>query len=213
MNATFTLTSNYLSELIQRQPHELFEHSHAVASLAGDLAESIGCSRIEWERIRMGSLLHDIGKQFIPTSILEKQGKLSSTEYEHVQQHAWLGYDYLNSFTSDTILLNTVLYHHEHWDGSGYPYGLKKAQIPLGARICALADVWDALRSERCYHRAWSVCEAAEHIWSRAGTLFDPTLSHHFLNMMECRTNLEKDSIMRIPEYIREQERHTPALE
>lgn len=213
MIATSVFVLNYLGELIQRQPRELFEHSHAVASLAGDLAESIGCSRIEQERIRVGSLLHDIGKQFIPTSILEKQGKLTFTEYEHIQQHPWLGYEYLNNFTSDTILLNTVLYHHEHWDGSGYPYGLKMSQIPLGARICALSDVWDALRSERCYHHAWSVSEAAEHLWSRAGTLFDPTLAHHFLNMMERRATIDQDTLMRTPELIRDREQHTPALE
>jgi putative nucleotidyltransferase with HDIG domain len=181
------LYGTLLEELIQRQPGELRRHSQAVACMVADLAETAGCSMVERERIRTGSLLHDIGKQFIPTSIMDKKEKLSPMEFSRVQQHPWLGYAYLNSFASDPIILNTVLYHHERWNGTGYPYGLVGDQIPLGARICALADVWDALVSDRCYRSAWSLTQALELIWAGAGSLFDPDLSYQFLNMIEAQ--------------------------
>ena len=173
-----------LHELIQNQPHNLLHHSHTVARLAADLAETVECPDNERERICIGSLLHDIGKQFIPASILEKQGRLSPEEFHRIQQHPWLGYSYLNSFVVDPVILNTVLYHHERWNGTGYPYGFKGDQIPLGARICALADVWDALVSDRCYRSAWSMNQAADLIWAGAGSLFDPHLAAQFLNML-----------------------------
>ena len=93
--------------------------------------------------------MHDIGKQFISTSISDKAGSPTEAEYAEVQRHPWSGYQYLNRFVSDHNILQTVLYHHERWDGSGYPYGLKQEEIPLCARICGIADVYDALISER----------------------------------------------------------------
>jgi putative nucleotidyltransferase with HDIG domain len=181
-----------LHQLIGTQPRSLIQHSRAVACLAGDLAKVAGCNPIEQDRVRLGSLLHDIGKQFLPASILEKQGKLTDVEYQRVQQHALLGHSYLSSFVSDPTVLNTVLYHHECWNGSGYPFGLKNDQIPRGARICALADVWDALVTERCYRAAWSQSQAIEYIWVRAGSLYDPKLACLFLNMMEARDRQER---------------------
>jgi putative nucleotidyltransferase with HDIG domain len=112
-----TLPHN-LHQLIGTQPLSLIQHSRMVACLAADLARGAGCTPAEQERIRLGSLLHDIGKQFIPASILEKKGKLSEAEYHRVQHHALLGHSYLSSFVSDPTILNTVLYHHECWNGS-----------------------------------------------------------------------------------------------
>jgi len=149
------------------------------------LAEVAGCSASEREQIHIGSLLHDIGKQFIPSSILEKQDRLSSVEFSHIQQHPWSGYAYLINFVSEATILNTVLYHHERWNGTGYPYGLEQDEIPLGARICALADVWDALTSDRCYRRAWSITQAVELLWAGAGSMFDPHLTFQFLTLVE----------------------------
>jgi HD-GYP domain-containing protein (c-di-GMP phosphodiesterase class II) len=156
-----------------------------VARHAHNLSDVAGCSDREQYHIRIGCLLHDIGKQFIPNSILEKEGRLSHLEFSQIQQHPWLGYAYLNPFVSDSTILNTVLYHHERWNGTGYPYGMEGDQIPLGARICALADVWDALISNRCYRGAWSMTQAADFIWAGAGSQFDPHLTLQFLTMIE----------------------------
>ena len=174
-----------LPELIQSQPRELFQHSQSVAHLATNLAAAVGCPASEQQRIHMGSLLHDIGKQFVPASLLEKREQLSDLEFSRIQGHPWLGYTYLNSFVSDPVILNAVLYHHERWNGSGYPFGLQGEEIPLSARICALADVWDALVSDRCYRSAWSLRSAAELIWAGAGSLFDPQLALQFLTLIE----------------------------
>jgi HD-GYP domain-containing protein (c-di-GMP phosphodiesterase class II) len=178
-------THGSLHELIQFQPRDLSQHSNSAARLARDLAEAAGLSTLEQELVYLGSLLHDIGKQFIPAAILGKQGKLSSGEFSRLQQHPWLGYAYLNNFVSDPVILHTVLYHHERWNGTGYPYGLEGEQIPLGARICALADVWDALISDRCYRRAWSLDQVMDLIWTGAGSLFDPQLASQFLTVIE----------------------------
>jgi len=173
-----------LEELIRSQSVELLQHSQTVAGLSVSLAEVAGCSASEQEQIYLGSLLHDIGKQFIPSSILEKKGRLSPVEFSHMQQHPWCGYAYLINFVSDATILNTVLYHHERWNGTGYPYGLEQEEIPLGARICALADVWDALTSDRCYRNAWSTPQAADLLWAGAGSMFDPYLTFQFLTLV-----------------------------
>ena len=178
-------TIDSLSTLTHIQPPELLRHSRAVSHLAQDLAQVAGGSNLEQERVCMGGLLHDIGKQFIPNAILEKKEKLTTAEYERIQLHPWTGYAYLYNFVSDPIILNTVLYHHERWNGTGYPYRLKGEQIPLSARICALADVWDALVSERCYRSAWCLTHAMDLIWASPGSLFDPELAYQFLTMID----------------------------
>jgi HD-GYP domain-containing protein (c-di-GMP phosphodiesterase class II) len=182
-----TLDTSFVTaaELVATQPPDLLRHSESVAGLAARLSIAAGCSRAEQERIRLGSLLHDIGKQFIPRSILEKEGRLTPAEFARIQKHPWIGYTYLNDFVSDAVILQTVLYHHERWNGTGYPHGLKGDHIPLEARICALADVWDALVSDRCYRSAWNATQAMELIWAGAGSLFDPMLASQFLSIVE----------------------------
>jgi HD-GYP domain-containing protein (c-di-GMP phosphodiesterase class II) len=134
----------------------------------------------------LGGLLHDIGKQFISNAILDKTGILTEAEFAEIQRHPWSGYQYLYRFVSDHHILHTVLYHHERWDGSGYPYGLKQEEIPLCARICGIADVYDALISQRGYRRsAWDQQQATELLWMGAGKLFDPKIMLLFLRMIE----------------------------
>lgn len=186
-------------ELIRSQPTGLRRHSNSVARLATRLSMAAGCSPAEQDQIRSGSLLHDIGKQFIPRAILEKEGRLTPAEYSRIQEHPWLGYSYLNDFVSDVTVLDIVLYHHERWNGSGYPFGMKWDHIPLGARICALADVWDALVSDRCYRSAWSVARAMELIWAGAGSLFDPLLASQFLSIVEDQRLAEETTLIDEP--------------
>lgn len=173
-----------LGGLMANQPAELVRHSQNVADLSAALAALLGCPAEDTERIYIGSLLHDIGKQFIPTSILEKNDKFTDREFELVKLHTWKGYVYLNHFIADPSILDIVLYHHERWNGSGYPNRLQENLIPLGARICAIADVWDALISDRCYRRALSMTQALDLIWTGAGSFFDPQVASGFVRLI-----------------------------
>jgi len=185
MLMTMDLSITSCMDLLQVQPPDLVRHSKNVSTLAVLLSMAAGCPSATQERIRVGSLLHDIGKQFVPGRILNKQGKLAPVELLNIQEHAWLGYAHLTNFTSDATVLQTVLYHHERWNGTGYPYGLQGESIPLEARICSLADVWDALVTDRCYRSAWNDTQAIELIWAGAGSLFDPLLTSQFLGILE----------------------------
>ncbi|MBI5963743.1 MAG: HD domain-containing protein [Chloroflexi bacterium] len=177
-------THKTLSGLLAHQPAELVRHSQNVADLSSALAALLGCPSDEIDKIYIGSLLHDIGKQFLPASILEKREKFTDREFGLVQMHTWKGYTYLNNFIADPAILHTVLYHHERWNGTGYPYHLAQNQIPLSARICAIADVWDALISDRCYRRALNMTQALDLIWTGAGSLFDPKIAAGFVSLI-----------------------------
>ena len=131
--------------------------------------------------IRRGALLHDIGKLGIPDSILFKPGKLTGEEWEIMQKHPEYAYEMLASIHYLKPALPIPYLHHEKWDGTGYPLGLRGEQIPLEARIFAVVDVWDALRSDRPYRKAWSVEKTLEHIRSLAGSHFDPSIVEAFL--------------------------------
>lgn len=213
MNSSTHCVHMKLIELIQPQPGDLFQHSHSVARLAHKLSDVAGCSKQEQDHIRIGCLLHDIGKQFIPNTILEKESRLSHSDFRQVQQHPWLGYAYLNAFVSNPTILNTVLYHHERWNGTGYPYGFKGDQIPLGARICALADVWDALVTNRCYRSAWSMTQAADFIWAGAGSQFDPHLALQFLTIIEAEYSQPNGTTKNDTPVLPMAGRNAPALE
>jgi HD-GYP domain-containing protein (c-di-GMP phosphodiesterase class II) len=123
---------------------------------------------------RWGALLHDIGKMGIPDAILQKPDKLTEAEWDIMKMHPVFARNMLERVTYLKSALDIPYCHHERWDGSGYPQGLKKEQIPIAARIFAVVDTWDALTSDRPYRAAWSMNEALEYIKSAAGTHFDP---------------------------------------
>lgn len=181
------LLHDLLGKLAGYQLADQLRHSQNVAQLSAIIARSMGCNDDEIRKVFMGGLLHDIGKQFIPKTVLDKPDKLTDRERENVERHPWLGYVYLTPFVSDSMLLHTVLYHHERWNGSGYPYRLVGEEIPLEARICAIADVWDALVSDRCYRNAWSVLQASDLISAGAGSLFDPRIVPVFMEVINER--------------------------
>jgi HD-GYP domain-containing protein (c-di-GMP phosphodiesterase class II) len=170
------LLLNLLEKLADFQPADRLQHSQSVARLSATLARLMDRNDDEIHKVYMGGLLHDIGKQFVPENVLVKPDKLTDGERDQVERHPWRGYVYLNPFVSDPAILNTVLYHHERWNGSGYPYRLVGEEIPIEARICAVADVWDALVSDRCYRSAWNVLQASDLISAGAGSLFDPDI-------------------------------------
>ena len=159
-------------------------HTLRVAEIAMLLADRLGISQEQQIRIRRGALLHDIGKLGVPDSILLKPGKLTDEEWEIMRQHPTLAYNMLQPIDYLGPSLAIPYCHHEKWDGTGYPRGLRGEQIPLDARIFAVVDVWDALRSERPYRAAWSQRQTFDYIREQSGTHFDPQIAEVFLDMI-----------------------------
>jgi HD-GYP domain-containing protein (c-di-GMP phosphodiesterase class II) len=151
------------------------------------LAQMIGVKDEQLQHIRRGALLHDIGKMGIPDSILLKPEPLSPDEWEIMRQHPVYAYELLAPINYLRPALNIPYCHHEKWDGSGYPRGLKGDEIPLPARIFAVTDVWDALTSDRPYRPAWTTQEAFAYIAEQTGKLFDPDITEAFFMLIQER--------------------------
>lgn len=149
-------------------------HSRRVTEMTVKVARALGMSEEKLVQIRWGALLHDIGKMGIPDSILLKPDSLNEDEWELMKKHPSYAYELLLPISYLQAALDIPYCHHEKWDGTGYPRGLAGEQIPLSARIFAVVDVWDALRSDRPYRAAWPAIKAREHIRSLAGIHFDP---------------------------------------
>lgn len=158
-------------------------HIRRVAEFSGLLAEDMGCPPSFCSAMRRYAGLHDVGKVGITDAILRKTGKLTPEEFEEMKAHTVIGADLLRTAGLPLVAVHIALCHHERWDGSGYPRGLHGEQIPLEARIVAVADVYDALRSERCYKRAMSAAEASAFLSERAGVHFDPNVVQCFFNL------------------------------
>jgi len=139
----------------------------------------------ELVHVQRGALLHDIGKMGIPDSILLKRGPLTEEEFEVMKRHPVYAYELLGPIEFLRPALDIPYAHHERWDGTGYPRGLKGEEIPLAARVFAIVDVYDALTSDRPYRRAWTREEALEHIRKGVGTHFDPRVAEAFFEMIE----------------------------
>ena len=161
-------------------------HVMRIAKYCRLLAQSLGLSGADCEAIELASPMHDIGKIGIPDHILLKPGKLTPSEFAVMRGHSRLGYEILCDSQSSYIQLGATiaLSHHEKFDGSGYPEGLRGEAIPLPARIVAVADVFDALTSARPYKAPWSSAEATAHIRSLAGSHFDPACVDAFLSLI-----------------------------
>jgi HD-GYP domain-containing protein (c-di-GMP phosphodiesterase class II) len=144
----------------------------------------MGIPQTEWSQIRRGVFLHDIGKMGIPDSILLKPGPLSDDEWVIMRQHPRYAYEMLSGIPYLLPALDIPYCHHERWDGSGYPRGLKAEEIPLAARIFAVIDVWDALTSRRPYRPAWPEENAYKYLAENAGKSFDDRVVKVFLKMM-----------------------------
>ncbi len=161
--------------------HETMGHSRRVAELALHLGRSMGLGQVELDGLRRGALLHDIGKIAVPDAILRKGGSLDETERAVMERHTVFARDLLEPIPFLRSAIDVPYAHHERWDGSGYPRGLRGEEIPLSARIFAVADVYDALTYDRPYRRAWSVPDARAYVAEGAGTLFDPDVVAAFL--------------------------------
>jgi putative two-component system response regulator len=158
-------------------------HSERVTKKTLQLARIIGIADDELIHIRRGALLHDIGKMGIPDSILYKSGPLTDAEWKIMRQHPIYAYELLSPIAYLQPALDIPYCHHERWDGSGYPRGLKKEEIPQAARIFAVVDVWDALCSKRPYRNPWSEEQVASYLQKKREILFDPQIVNIFLDM------------------------------
>jgi len=167
-------TIEALALAIDAKDHNTLEHLHRVRIYAVEVAKELGLSELEMEAIRAAALLHDIGKLAIPDHILNKPGRLTPEEFEKVKIHPIVGADILERISFKCDVASIVRAHHEKWDGTGYPDGLKGDEIPIGARILAAVDCLDALASDRIYRKAMPLDEAMNAIASDAGASFDP---------------------------------------
>lgn len=165
------------------------EHTVRVGDMCAEIAHLLGQDPVWSERLRLAARLHDIGKVAIPDSILLKPGPLTPAEFEVMKTHTTLGARILSGSNSPLVRLaeEVALNHHERWDGTGYPNAIGGTEVPMSGRICAVADVFDALTSERVYKKAWSVPDAVRYIARAAGTQFDPQVVEAFVRIAEER--------------------------
>ncbi|MGV8025382.1 MAG: HD domain-containing phosphohydrolase [Anaerolineaceae bacterium] len=173
------------SKTLELRDEEIEGHTLRVAEIAVRLAAELGMKKNDLIQIRRGALLHDIGKIAIPDTILHKPGPLTDEEWVLMKQHPKIAYDLLSPIQYLRPALNIPYMHHEKWDGSGYPLGLKGEQIPLEARIFAVVDVWDALYSDRPYRKAWPEEKVIDYIKEQSGKHFDPIVVEHFIKIIK----------------------------
>jgi len=157
--------------------------SYNVANYSKKLAIEIGLGDNFSDIVYACGLLHDVGKTIIPKTILNKNGPLNNREWDIMKTHTIAGYKLLQNSVHKKISVATLT-HHEKWDGSGYPLGLKKYDIPLESRIISIVDVFDALRSKRVYKDAWELDRVVEYMVSKKGNHFDPEILDIFLKMV-----------------------------
>ncbi len=180
------LTSSLANALDSRDSYT-WHHSENVSKYSVKVAKKMNLAKETIDIIRIGGLLHDIGKIGIPEYILTKPAKLTEEEYNIIKTHTQIGYDILKHVSNfkDSGVLDIVLYHHERFDGKGYPKGLKENEIPLVARIVAVADTFDAMTSERVYRNNFDLEYTLGEIRKNKGTQFDPEIVDVFVSLFE----------------------------
>jgi response regulator RpfG family c-di-GMP phosphodiesterase len=179
--------SYILGEAVEKRSKETGSHVKRVANYSYLLAVKCGLPEYEAEIIKLASPLHDLGKIAVPDHILNKPAKHDASEWAIMQQHAELGYQILQHSTNEILQMGAIIayQHHEKWNGKGYPQGLSGHNIHIAGRITALADVFDALGSDRCYKKAWPLPEIIELIRHERGQHFDPVLADILLNNLD----------------------------
>ena len=173
------------SRAMDLRDRETEGHTQRVTKLTLELARSMGIDKSRLTHIRRGALLHDIGKLGVPDHILFKPGELTTEEREIIAKHVDFAYEMLSPIPYLKDALNIPYFHHEKWDGTGYPLGLKGERIPLEVRIFTLVDVWDALLSDRPHRAAWPREQAIEYICAQSGSQFDPKVVECFLEVIK----------------------------
>ncbi|MGZ9166421.1 MAG: HD domain-containing phosphohydrolase, partial [Anaerolineales bacterium] len=185
LSQAYDATIEGWSRALDLRDKETEGHTQRVTALTMDLARAFRLPEEELLHIRRGALLHDIGKMGVPDNILLKPGELTAEEWVRMRSHPGHAYDLLKPIAFLAPALDIPYCHHEKWDGTGYPRGLKGQEIPLAARLFAVVDVWDALLSDRPYRKGWTSEQARQYIRDQAGIYFDPKAVETFLDMIK----------------------------
>ncbi|MDD5108683.1 MAG: diguanylate cyclase [Candidatus Omnitrophica bacterium] len=172
------------AKTLELKDHYTGEHVENTVHFAIEIAKELNLAKEEVELIKQAAMLHDLGKIGISENILLKKGKLTKKEFEEIKKHPQIGADIIRPIQFLHALIPFIFYHHERWDGKGYPSGIKGEDIPLGARVIAIADVYQALISDRPYHKAFSKTVAIDLIKKASGTQFDPRIVSTFLKVI-----------------------------
>ena len=178
-----------LVKSIQERDIVTYEHSRRVATYAQRLARFLGWSRGDARDLAFAALVHDLGKTWIANDILNKPAVLSAEERRLMERHPVIGARILIGCDVHPFHVEAVLHHHEAWNGSGYPAGLRGEEIPVNARLLTIADVYDVLTSERPYKAPYSQAEARERIREGSGASFDPKVVQAFLHLLDLSPN------------------------
>lgn len=178
-----------LAVATEMRDDETGDHVERVATMTAQIAEALGMSLSEIDLLRRSVRLHDVGKIAVPDSILRKPGRLTPEEYAVIREHTTTGGRILQGSRFPVLISAEEIarFHHERWDGGGYPTGLKEEEIPLSARIAAVADVFDALTHSRPYKEAWCVEAAVQEIRRQAGAQFDPRVVEAFEKVVKAQ--------------------------
>lgn len=172
-----------LAEVAEFKDSTTGKHINRLGAYTAIVAEKMGVPKVEAQNYGRAAMLHDVGKVGIPDNILQKPGRLTEAEYEVMKRHSIIGGQILSHSESTKLAQGVALYHHERWDGKGYPQGIPSQQLPLITRIVAVVDVFDALVSKRPYKEAWPHEKALEEILSCSGTQFDPKIVEVFTEL------------------------------
>jgi len=177
------ILSSLQKSLFERS-NETEEHANRLQDIGIKLGKALNLSIKDLDKLKLLTILHDIGKIAVPDSVLNKPGKLNDQEWEEIKKHPAIGYRIASSSSELSHIAEDILYHHERWDGSGYPEGLIGEAIPLLSRIISIVDAYDVMTHERVYKRAISHDEAIKEVKRCSGSQFDPQIVDKFVEMM-----------------------------
>ena len=194
INQSFLQTISSLALAMEAKDAYTSGHSTRVAQMAASLGRKLGLDQTQIQRLEWAGYLHDIGKIGIRDDILNKPGKLTEEEFEHIKTHPVLSYRVLQPVQALKCVLPAVKHHHEHYDGSGYPDGLTAEEIPLHARILKVADVWDALTTTRSYRQAMSKEQAIQILKQEVGKTMDPFITLKLLEIIKSESEISQAS-------------------
>ena len=185
---------NFFEDEVDKKDHYTKCHCNRVSEYCVLIGKKLGLPQEDLDKLRIGGLFHDIGKIGISDNILKKESKLTNEEYDEIQTHTSLGVDILTRNKVFKEIIPIVEYHHEKYDGNGYPFKLKGDEIPLAARITAVADTFDAMTSKRSYRDPIPLTDVVQEFKKCSGTQFDPNIVNTFLDII----NNEYDVIEQI---------------